>query len=115
MAVAGIGKALLKSVIKRSKNLQEKAVNQPFSENYLQRAARYPDRNIQAGKRKTPKYKEAISPKAYDKLVKDFSKVYKAADYEGIGSLKEGLNTFGSNFFENIKKTAKKKNLRWDY
>jgi len=111
MAVAGIGRALLKSVIKRSKNLQEKAINKPFSENYLQRAARYPDRNIQAGKRKTPKYKDSISPKAYDKLVKDFSKVYKAADYEGIGSLKEGMNTFGSNFFENIKKTAKKKNL----
>jgi len=80
MAVAGIGRALLKSVIKRSKNLQKKAVNKPFSENYLQRAARYPDRNIQAGKRKTPNYKNAVSPKVYNNLIKDFSKVYKAAD-----------------------------------
>ena len=111
MAVAGISKALLKSVIKRSKNLQEKAINKPFSEDYFRRAARYPDRNIQLGKRKTPKYTDVISTKAYDKLVKDFSKVYKKADVEGITSLKSGMNIFGSNFFENIKKTAKKKNL----
>jgi len=111
MAVAGLSKALLSSILRRSKNIQQKALNKPFSADYLRRAARYPDRNITGGKRKTPKYTETVSPKVYNNLVKDFSKAYKAADLEGIGSLKQGMNSFGANFFESIKKAAKKKKL----
>ena len=111
MATAGISRALLSSILRRSKNIQQKALNKPFSADYLRRAARYPNRNITGGKRKTPKYTEAVSPTVYNNFVKDFAKAYKQADVEGITSLKSGMNIFGSNFFQNIKKTAKRKNL----
>ena len=111
MATAGISRALLSSILRRSKNIQQKALNKPFSADYLRRAARYPDRNIIGGKRKTPKYTEAVSPTVYNNFVKDFAKAYKQADVEGITSLKSGMNIFGSNFFQNIKKAAKRKNF----
>ena len=110
MAVAGIGKALLSSVLRKSNFIKKKAFNLPYTEDYLRRVAtRYPNRKVVQGERKGPgSYTKAVGKDYYNKFIEDFSKVYKTADQEGIGTLRASM---GKPFWERARETAKAKKL----
>ena len=92
MAVAGIGKALLSSVLRKSNFIKKKAFNLPYTEDYVRRAKRHPKRKIVQGERRGPgSYTKAVGKDYYNKFIEDFSKVYKTADQEGIGTLRASM------------------------
>ena len=70
MAVAGIGKALLSSVLRKSNFIKKKAFNLPYTEDYLRRVAtRYPNRKVVQGERKgTGSYTKAVGKDYYNKF-----------------------------------------------
>ena len=108
--VAGITKALLSSVLRRSNFIKKKAFNLSYTEDYLRRVAkRYPNRKVVQGERKNPaSFSTAVGKDYYNKFIKDFSKIYKNADQKGIATLRAGM---GKHFWERSRETAKGKNL----
>ena len=93
----------LLSLIKSSKKIQELARKSKYTADYLRRA------KIR-GKEIDPLRPKASPIYSYpDKFLKDFSKAYKTSDAQGITSLKSGMNSLGSNFFQTTKRAANKK------
>ena len=91
------------SLIKSSKKIQELARKSKYTADYLRRA------KIR-GKEIDPLRPKASPIYSYpDKFLKDFSKAYKTSDAQGIKSLKSGMNSLGSDFWQTTKLAANKK------
>lgn len=90
------------NLIKTSKKIQNLAKNSKYTADYLRRA-KLRDKKINPNRKKGGLYSYP------DEFLKNFSEAYKTLDAQGIGSLKQGMNSLGSNFWETTKKAAKKK------
>ena len=109
MAVAGISKALLKSLISQGKRIRKKAMKLPLTQDYQYR--RGPQRlGKEISERTGPgNYKKAVGEKEYDKFLKDFSKQYKTLGREDFQGFKKQMVGISPDFWLRTQQNALKK------
>ena len=105
MAVAGISRALLKSLISQGKKIRKKAIEAPLTQDYQFR--RGPQRfGKKISGRKLGQYKHAIGEEKYNKFLKDFSKQYKTLGREDFQGFKKQMVGISPDFWLRTQQNA---------
>jgi hypothetical protein len=106
MAVAGISRALLKSLISQGKKIRRAAMKLPLTQDYqLRRGPLRTGKEI--SERTHPvKYKSAIGEEKYNKFLKDFSKQYKTLGREDFQEFRKKMQGISPEFWLRTQQNA---------
>jgi hypothetical protein len=88
----------LKGILSLGKKIRKQALDAPLTKDYQYR--RGPQRfGKQITERKLGKYKSAVGEKAYNKYLKDFSKLYKTLDRENFQKFRKQMQDISPDFW----------------